>query len=209
MPFGLVNAPAAFQTMMNEILREFLDREVVVYIDDILIYSGIVEEHILLVRKVLQRLREYRMSSSLEKSVFHVKRVGFLGYVVATDSVTMNEKKVKSIKSWKAPASVKDIQIFIEFANFYRYSIKNFSAICTPITNLLKGHRKKFSWGKDQQEAFEDLKRRFISAPILCHFYPDLNTVVETDASYYALGCILSQFHGKRLHPVAFHSRKL
>jgi len=132
----------------------------------------------------------------------------FLGNVVATDGVTMNEKKVESIKSWKAPASLKDIQIFIGFANFYRRFIKNFSAICTPITNLLKGDPKKFSWGKEQQEAFEHLKRRFISAPILCHFYPDLNTVVETDASHYALGCIISQ-HSKRLHPVAFHSRQL
>ena len=133
----------------------------------------------------------------------------FLGYVVATDGATMNEKKVESIKSWKAPFSVKYIQIIIGFANFYRRFIKDFSAICTPITNLLKGHFKKFSWGKEQQEAFEDLKRRFISAPILCHFYSDLNTVVETDARDYALGCILSQFHGNRLHPVAFHSRKL
>ena len=120
------------------------------------------EEHILLVRKVLQRLREYRMAISLEKSVFHVKKVDFWGYVVATDGVPMNEKKVESIKSWKAPASVKDIQIFIGFANFYRRFIKNFAAICTPITNLLKGDPKKFSGGKEQQEAFEDLKRRFI-----------------------------------------------
>jgi len=209
MPFGLVNAPATFQTMRKEILREFLHQGVVVYIDDILIYSETVEEHILLVRKVLQWLREYRMAISLEKSVFHVKKVDFLGYVVETDGVTMNEKKVESIKSWKAPVSVKDIQIFIRFANFYRRFIKTFSAICTLITNLLKGDPKKFSWGKEQQEAFEDLKRRFVSAPILCHFYPDLNTVVETDASDYALGCILSQFHGKRPHPVAFHSRKL
>jgi len=118
MPYGLVNAPATFQTMINEILREFLDQAVVVYIDDILIYSETVEEDIFLVRKVLQRLLEYRMAISLEKSVFHVKKVYFLGYVVATNGVTMNEKKVESIKSWKAPASVKDIQIFIEFANF-------------------------------------------------------------------------------------------
>jgi len=79
------------------------------------------------------------MAISLEKSVFDAKKVDFLGYVVATDSVTMNEKKVQSIKSWKAPAWVKDIQIFIGFANFYRRFIKNFSVICTPITNLLKG----------------------------------------------------------------------
>jgi len=121
----------------------------------------------------------------------------------------MNGNKVESIKSWKAPFSVKDIQIFIGFANFYRRFIKNFSGICTPITNLLNGAPKKLSRGQEQQEAFEDLKRRFISAPILCHFYPDLNPVVETDASDYALGCILSQVHCKRLHAVAFHSRKL
>jgi len=99
MPVGSVNAPATFQTMMNEILREFLDQRVVVYIDDILIYSQTLEEHVILVHKVLQRLREYRMAISLEKRVFHVKKVDFLGYGVATDGVTMNEKKVKSIKS--------------------------------------------------------------------------------------------------------------
>jgi len=99
MPFGLVNAPTTFQTIMNEILQEFLDQGVVVYIDDILIYSQTLEEYIILVRKVLQRLPEYRMAISLEKSVFHVKKVDFLGYVVATDRVTMIEKKVESIKS--------------------------------------------------------------------------------------------------------------
>jgi len=194
---------------MNEILREFLDQGVVIYIDDILIHSKTVEEHIILIRKVLHRLREYQMAMSLETSVFHVKKVDFLGYVVATDGVTMNEKKVESVKAWRAPASVKDVQIFIGFANFYRRFIKNFSAIWAPITNLLKGDFRTFFWGKEQQEAFEDLKRRFISAPILCHSYPVLDTVVETDASHYALGCLLSPFHGKRLHPIAFHSRKL
>ena len=133
MPFGLVNAPTTFETMMNEIVWEFLDQGAVVYIDDILIYSETVEEHILLVRKVLQRLREYRMAISVEKSVFHVKKVDFLGYVVATDGVTMNEKKVESIKSWKAPASVKDIQIFIGFANFYRRFIKTSRQSAPPL----------------------------------------------------------------------------
>jgi len=209
MPFGLVNPQATFQTMMHESPQEFLDQGVLVYIDDILIYSKTIEEHIILVRKVLQKLSEYQMAISLEKRVFHVKKVDFLGYVVATDGVTMNEKKVESIKAWRAPASVTDVQIFIGFANFYRPFIKNFSAICALITNLLKGDPKKSFWGKDQQEAFDDLQRRFVSAPILCHFYPELDTVVETVASNYPLGCILSQFHRKRLHPVAFHSRKL
>ena len=209
MPFGLVNAPATFQTMMNEILREFLDDGVVVYIDDILIYSKDPKDHITLVRKVLQRLRDFQMAISLEKRVFHVKTVDFLGYVVATDGVTMNEKKVETIKAWKPPTSVREVQIFMGFANFYRRFINFFSDICTPITNLTKGDKTKFVWGKDQQEAFEYLKRCFTTAPILCHFHPDRDTVVETDASDYALGSILSQFQEKRLHPVAFHAHKL
>ena len=129
--------------------------------------------------------------------MFHVKRVEFLGYVVATDGVTMNEKKVETIKAWKLPTSVREVQIFMGFANFYRQLIKNFSDICTPITNLTKGDKTKFVWGKDQQEAFEYLKRCFTTAPILCHFHQDRDTVVETDATNYALGCILSQFQEK------------
>ena len=181
----------------------------VVYIDDILIYSKDPKDHTTLVRKVLQRLRDLQMAISLEESVFHVKTVDFLGYVVATDRVTMNEKKVEMIKAWKPPTSVREVQIFMGFANFYRRFIKKFSDICTPITNLTRGDKAKFVWGRDQQEAFEYLKLCFTTAPILCHFHPDRNTVVERDASDYTLGCILSQFQEKGLHRVAFHSRKL
>ena len=127
------------------------DQGMVVYIDDILINSQSLEEHIVLVQKILQRLREYQMAISLEKSVFQVKKVDFLEYVVATDGVTMNEKKVESIKSWKAPASVRDIQSFIGFANFYQRFIKNISAICAPITNLLKGDPKNSSGEKNSK----------------------------------------------------------
>ena len=118
------------------------------------------------------------MVISLEKSVFHVKKVDFLRYVAATNCVTMNEKKVESRKSWKASSSVTDIQILIRFANFYQGFIKNFSATCAPITNLLKEDPRKFFWGKEQQDAFENLKKQFISAPILCHSYPEFETVV-------------------------------
>ena len=120
MTFGLVNAPATFQTMINEILREFLDDGVVVYIDDILIYSKDPKDHTTFVRKVLQRLRDFQMAISLEKKMFHVKTVDVLGYIVATDGVTMNEKKVETIKAWKPPTSVREVQIFVGFANFYR-----------------------------------------------------------------------------------------
>jgi len=105
-------------------------------------------------------------------------------------------------------AMVKNIQIFIWFANFYQRFIKNFSAIGTQRTNLLKVHQKKFFLSKEQQEAFDGLKCRFIWAPTLCHFYSELDMVVETDASDYLQGCILSEVYGERLHPVTFHSRK-
>jgi len=209
MPFGLVNAPATFQRMMNKILREFLDQGVVVYLDDILIYSKTHAEHVAMVKKVLSRLMEHQLAVFIKKSEFHVKAVEFLGYIVATDGVTMSTRKVDSIRKWKAPRSVKEVQIFLGFANFYRRFIENFSKICKPITEMLKGDKKEFSWGREQNIAFEKLKQRFTTVPILAYFYPERETVIETDASDFALGAILSQFQDKRLHPVAFHSRKL
>ena len=134
MPFGLVNAPATFQAMMNKILQECLYHGVVVYLDDILIYSASEEEQIELVRKVLARLKEYQLAVSVTKSVIHKNSIEFLGYIVATNRVTMSERKVESIKNWKPPRSVKEVQIFIRFVNFYRQFIKEFSNICTPIT---------------------------------------------------------------------------
>jgi len=121
----------------------------------------------------------------------------------------MSDRKVKSVQNWAHPRSVKDVQIFIGFARFYRRFIKDFSKVCKPITETLKGNPKDFHWGREQEEAFEELKRRFTTAPILSHFYPGRKTVGETDASDFALGCVLSQYQGRRLHPVAFHSRKL
>jgi len=134
MPFALVNAPATFQTMMNKILREFLDHGVVVYLDDILIYSKNMEEQIKLVQKVLDRPEQQDSAVSLKKSVFHQEEVEFLGYIVKTSGVTMRDRKVKSLQNWAHRRSVKELQIFIGFANFYRRFIKDFSKVCKLIT---------------------------------------------------------------------------
>jgi len=199
MPFGLVNAPATFQAMMNTILREFLDHGVVVYLEDIPIYSKKMEEHEGLVEQVLARLEPHDLAVSLKKSVFHVTTVEFLGYIVGKSGVTMSKKKVESILNWKAPRAVKDVQIFIGFANFYLRFIDNFSKVYKPITDTLKtkGGIHLWFWGEEQDKAFGELKRRFTSAPILGHFYPNRTPVIETDASDFALGCILSQDLGK------------
>jgi len=120
MLFGLVNAPATFQTMMNKILREFLDYGVVVYLDDMLIYSENMEDHITFVQKGLDRLEPDDLAVSLKKSVFHQDQVEFLGFIVQTSGVTISDRKVKRVQNWAHPRSVKEVQIFIGLANFYR-----------------------------------------------------------------------------------------
>jgi len=183
MPFGLANAPATFQTMMNKILRVFLDHGVVVYLDDILIYSENMDDHIKLVQKVLDRLEQHDLAVTLKKSVFLQDEVEFLGYIVKTSGVTMSDRKVKGCQNWAHARSVKKVQIFIGFANFYRPFIKDSSKLCKPITETLMGNPHDFHWGREQEDVFEQLQKRFTTAPILSYFYPGRRTVVETDAS--------------------------
>jgi len=143
------------------------------------------------------------------KSVFHQEEVEFLGYIVKTSGVTMSNRKVKGIQNWAHPRSVKEVQIFIGFANFYRRLIQHCWKVCKPITKKLKESQKDFHHGREQEEALEKLKKRFTKAPIVSDFYPGRRTVVETDANDLALGWVLSQYQEIRLHPLAFHSRKL
>jgi len=118
----------------------------------------------------------------------------------------MTDRKVKSVQNWAHARLVKEVQMFIGFANLYRRFIKHFSKVCKPITETLKDNSKDFRWGREQEEAFDEFKRRFTTAPILSHFYLGRKTVVDLDASDFALGCVLYQYQGGRLHPVAFHS---
>jgi len=142
--FGLVNAPATFQSMMNKMVREFWDHRVVVYLDGILIYTENMKDHIKLDQKVLDQLVQHDLAVSLKKSVFHQDVVEFLGYIVKTSGLTMSDRKVKSIQHWAHPRSVKEVQILIGLANFYRRFIKDFSKVCKPITETLKGNPKDF-----------------------------------------------------------------
>ena len=120
----------------------------------------------------------------------------------------MSPEKVKDVLAWASAKGVKDVQIFMGFANFYRRYILNFSGVCKPITDTLKLKGKNFAWGPQQEEAFTKLKQAITSGPILRHFHPTQPIQLETDASNFALGGILSQKHEGRMHPVAFHSRK-
>jgi len=196
MPCELVNAPARYQTRMNKILREFLDNGVVIYLDDILIDCENMDDHIKLVQKMVDRLEQHNLAVSLRNSVFHMEEVEFLAYIVKTSRVTICDRKVKSVQNWAHTRLVKQVSIFIGFANFYRQFIKDFSKGCKPITETLKGNPKDFHWGSEQEEAFQEWKRRFMRVPLLSDSYPGRKTVVETEASHFALGCVLSQYQG-------------
>ena len=207
MPFGLTNGPAAFQRHMNTIFADLLDVCVIVYLDDILVYSESPDTHTEQVREVLRRLRKHGLFAKGEKCSFDVDKIEYLGYIMGPDGLSMDQSKVQTITDWPVPRKVKDIQSFLGFANFYRRFIHNYSAITVPLTRLT---RKGTPWNFDDEclHSFETLKAAFTSAPILAHWQPDRPIIVETDASDYALGAILSIVTAdEEIHPVAFLSR--
>ncbi|KAK3546467.1 hypothetical protein QTP70_026322 [Hemibagrus guttatus] len=211
MPYGLVNAPSIFQDFMHEVLRDFLHKSVLVYIDDILIYSRSMADHQRHVAEVLHRLRTYHLFLKAEKCVCHQPSVQFLGYVIDHSGVCMDKKKVAAVRDWPTPTSVKDLQRFLGFANFYRRFIKDYSFITSPLTNLLRNKPKALTWTPAATQAFDTLKRSFTTAPLLVHPNPQLPFVVEVDASTTGVGAVLSQQQGnpQKLHPCAFFLRKL
>ncbi|KAK3575091.1 hypothetical protein QTP86_020705 [Hemibagrus guttatus] len=211
MPYGLVNAPSVFQDFMHTVLREFLHKSVIVYIDDILIYSRNLAEHRQHVREVLQRLRDYQLFLKAEKCAFHQSKVHFLGYIINRSGVRMDERKVAAVRDWPPPTTIKELQRFLGFANFYRRFIRGYSSVASPLTSLLRNKPKSLTWNPAASQAFNTLKTAFTTAPLLVHPNPDLPFIVEVDASTTGVGAVLSPQQGNStvLHPCAFFSRKL
>ena len=207
-PFGTTGAPAAFQRFMSHLLRDFLDRFAVNILDDITIYSDNLEDHIPHVKQILQVLRDNRLFAKIEKCDFHKDSMDFLGYVISTKGIGMDLSKVNSVLDWPAPTTVKHVQAFLGFANFYRKFIQNFSSLTQPLTDLTKAS-VPFTWSASADKAFSLLKLAFTSAPVLAHFQPHLPITVEADASDFAMGVVLSQTaEDGTLRPVAYWSRK-
>jgi len=192
---------------MNDMFSDLLDVCIVVYLDDILIYSNDITQHWSHIKEVLKRLQKAGLYAKAEKCEFHSDSIEYLGYVLSPSGLTMSDAKVKTIQEWPEPKKVKDIQFFLGFANFYRYFIFNYLDIVIPLTCLT---RKNTPWNFDNdcRIAFNTLKQAFTSAPILTHWVLDAQLVMETDASDYALAAILSiMTKNNEIHPVAFHSR--
>jgi len=206
MPFGLTNAPVAFQRFMNNIFSDLLDICVVIYLDNILIYSNNMSEHHWHVKEVLEHLHKTTLYAKAEKYKFHSKLVEYLEYILSPSGLTISDNKVKIIQDWLEPKKVKDIQSFLGFTNFYRQFIFNYSDIVIPLTHLTQ---KDIPWKFDSscQDAFNSLEKAFISVLILTHWIPNAQLIVETDVLDYALAAILSIVNkDNEVHPVAFHS---
>ena len=164
MPFGLTNAPAYFMYLMNKVFMDYLDKFVVVFIDDILVFSRNEEEHEEHLRLVLQRLRENQLYAKLSKCEFWLKEVSFLGHVISEGGVSVDPGKVRDVLEWEAPQNVSEIRSFLGMAGYYRRFIEGFSKIARPMTKLLeKGSR--FVWTAECQASFDELKKRLTSAP--------------------------------------------
>jgi len=180
MPFGLTNAPSTFQDMTNHVLSDLLDIEVLAYMDDILVYAKMEKERDRLVKEVLERLQENGLAVSPEKCVWKAQEVEFLGYVIGRDGIKMAKEKVQAVLEWKTPESLMEVQSFLGFANFYRRFIQNYSRVARPLTELTKKEWKEYwSWNQEAQTAFEELKRQFTTAPILAHFDPTRQVIIE------------------------------
>lgn len=203
MPFGLSNAPSTFMRVMNQALRPFIGKFVVVYFDDILIFSADLQSHLQHLAEVLHVLRRDKLFAARKKCLFGTSQVLFLGYIISDKGLQVDPSKVEAIKSWPTPRSITEVRSFHGLASFYRRFVHHFSDITAPLTNCMKG--TSFQWTPEAAIAFETIKQKLVSAQILA--LPDFSVVFELhcDACKLGIGAVLSQ-QGR---PVAFFSEKI
>jgi hypothetical protein len=204
MSFGLTNAPAYFMYLMNNMFMEYLDKFVVVFIDDILIFSKTEEEHEKHLRMVLEKLRSNQLYAKFSRCEFWLTEIAFLGHVISAGGVSVDPSNVKYVLNWMPPMNASEIQSSLGLAGYYRRFINDFSKIAKPMTRLLEKN-KDFDWTEECQASFEEMKKRLTSAPVL--ILPDITKMFDIycDASRQGLGCVLMQ-DGK---VVSYASRQL
>ena len=205
MPFGLKNAPATFQRLMNEILRDYINKTCVVYLDDILIFSTSLTEHIKAIGDIFEVLERKNLKIQIDKCNFLKKETEFLGHVLTKDGMKPNPNKIKIIQDLELPKTEKQIKSFLGMTGYYRKFVKDYAKVAQPITKYLKKGAKINVKDPTYIEAFEKLKTLISTHPILR--YPDFEKhfTLTTDASNYAIGAVLSQ----EGHPVCYASRTL
>jgi len=208
MPFGLCNAPATFQRLMNKLLQQYIGKFVVVYLDDLTIYSNTFDNHLQHLATIFKTLQDTNLKINLNKCQFFLSKIKFLGYEVSDQGIAPDEDKLIKVKDFERPTNVRQLRGFLGLASYYRKFIENFSKIAKPLNKLLQKDTE-YEWMEDQQKAFDTLKNKLIIAPILRH--PNFNVpfYLHTDASGTGLGAVLVQREGTREHVIAYASRSL
>ena len=199
MPFGLANAPSSFQNFISDVLKNnILDIFFTAYIEDILVFRKTLKEHKQHVKTVLSCLQAAGLQLDIDKCKFEVHEIKYLGLIIQSASpeshsrcVKMNPVKTSAIDTWESPKCVKDVQEFLGFPNFYRPFFKDFAKLIFSLTALTRKD-KEFQWTPIEEMAFQAIKKAFSSAPVLLHFDPNKKCTVETDASDYVFGAVLS-----------------
>ena len=211
MSFGLCNAPATFQRLMNYVLRPVFGKKALVYLDDVIIFSSTLEEHLADIREVFQLLRQANLKLKLKKCQFMRKSVKYLGHVISVGGISPDPDKIDKIANYKIPTSADEIKSFLRLAGYYRRFIPNFGSIAKPLTS--KTHKDAiqllFTWSDEDQAAFDKLRTALITPPILA--YPDFNSefLLFTDAFDYGIGAVLSQIQDNKEVVIAYASRQL
>ncbi|GJU62957.1 putative nucleotidyltransferase, ribonuclease H [Tanacetum coccineum] len=204
MPFGLTNAPAVFMDLMNRVCKPYLDKFVIVFIDDILIYSRNEKEHEEHLKTILELLKKEELYAKFSKCEFWINTVKFLGHVIDNSGIHVDPAKIEAVKNWASPTTPLEIRQFLGLAGYYRRFIEGFSKIAKPMTELTQKNQK-FDWGEEQEEAFQLLKQKLCAAPILALPEGSEDFVVYCDASIKGLGAVLMQ----RMKVIAYASRQL
>ena len=206
--FGMMNSPMTFQCLLTKVLKDLNFKIALVYIDDILIFSKSFEENLHHLQLVFSNLRSAKLKLNPEKCNFGTKTVKYLGHIISKDGIYVNPENVDKVKNFPRPSNAKQVRSFLGMANFYRKFVKDYAKIASPLTALLKKNQQ-FYWTSDCQNAFENLKDRLTTAPILTFPKMDKPFILSTDASEYSVGYILSQKHDTREHVIAYGGRGL
>ncbi len=208
MPFGLCNAPSTFERLMENLMRGLQWESLLVYLDDIIVFAKTIEEELDRLREVFERLRQANLKLKPKKCVLFQKSVLYLGHIVTKDGIATDPEKIRVIQEWTTPTSLKDVRAFLGLASYYRRYVKGFCDIARPLYNLTRKN-VAFHWNDQCEEAFLDLKQCLTSSPVLAYPEHSGKFTLDTDASAYGIGAVLSQEQDGKERVIAYASRTL